>query len=133
MYYEDRVTKQYIENALAGCGNCKIATGSYTGTGTFGQANPTGITFPFAPKFVFVCTRFGLYLRAANSNVVSENGFLWQNGMEQDLAGYGVFRYFSCSANVLQWYVTPISSDYTISVEQQLNKLNTVYYYLAIG
>ena len=32
----------------------KIETGSYVGTGTYGQSNPTTLTFPFEPKVVFV-------------------------------------------------------------------------------
>ena len=32
----------------------KIEAGSYVGTGTYGQSNPTTLTFPFEPKVVFV-------------------------------------------------------------------------------
>lgn len=32
----------------------KIATGSYTGTGTYGSSNPNSLTFAFAPKLVFM-------------------------------------------------------------------------------
>ena len=35
-------------------GGAKIATGSYTGTGTYGSSNPTSLTFDFVPKFVYV-------------------------------------------------------------------------------
>lgn len=34
---------------LAGCGNCQIETFTYTGTGTFGVANPTRIQFSGKP------------------------------------------------------------------------------------
>ena len=33
---------------------CQVYTGSYVGTGTSGQNNPTTLTFPFEPKLVFV-------------------------------------------------------------------------------
>ena len=33
---------------------CQIYTGSYVGTGTFGEDNPIELTFPFEPKFVCV-------------------------------------------------------------------------------
>ena len=33
MNYEDRVTKEYVENALAGAG-VRLLTGTYTGTGS---------------------------------------------------------------------------------------------------
>ena len=32
----------------------QIATGSYTGTGTYGSANPCSLTFPFVPRFVAI-------------------------------------------------------------------------------
>lgn len=35
-------------------GAVKIQTGSYVGTGTYGENNPTGITLPFTPKFIFI-------------------------------------------------------------------------------
>ncbi len=34
--------------------NCRIACGTYTGTGTVGSANPTSLTFPFNPMIVFI-------------------------------------------------------------------------------
>ena len=44
--------------AVALCGNCKIETSTYTGTGTYGSANPTTLTFPKKPTAVAV---FGTY------------------------------------------------------------------------
>lgn len=35
-------------------GYSRIATGSYVGTGTYGEANPNTLTFPFTPKVVFI-------------------------------------------------------------------------------
>ena len=43
------VTKRYVDNNFA-----KIQTGSYTGTGTYGQSNPCSLTFNFVPKFVLI-------------------------------------------------------------------------------
>ena len=34
--------------------NCRIAVGSYTGTDTYGSANPTSLTFDFYPVVVIV-------------------------------------------------------------------------------
>lgn len=36
-----------------GCGNCRIAVGSYTGDGQHGAAHPNSIILPFAPQLVF--------------------------------------------------------------------------------
>ncbi len=43
---------QSIDTALAGA--AKIATGSYTGTGEYGSAHPTTLTFGFAPKAIIL-------------------------------------------------------------------------------
>ena len=40
--------------AVALCGNCKIETSTYTGTGTCGSANPVTLTFPKKPSLVIV-------------------------------------------------------------------------------
>ena len=40
--------------AVALCGNCKIETSTYTGTGTYGSANPTTLTFPKRPTAVIL-------------------------------------------------------------------------------
>ena len=54
MNYEDRVTKEYLETALAA--GVQIATGSYVGDGTYGEENAIHITFPFVPKLVLLFT-----------------------------------------------------------------------------
>ena len=50
MNYEDRVTKEYIENAIANAGS-KIVVGTYTGDGEPSQFIDLGAT----PKAVYVC------------------------------------------------------------------------------
>ena len=40
--------------ALAAAGNCKIAVGSYVGTGTYGASNPTRISFEFQPLMILL-------------------------------------------------------------------------------
>ena len=53
MNYEDRVTKEYIESALAGTG-VKIATGTYYGNGSGTATTTTHVNLGFQPKAVFV-------------------------------------------------------------------------------
>ena len=55
MNYEDRVTKEYIENALANAG-VKIVTGTYTGNG----AETRFIDLGFTPRAVVVYGRSGI-------------------------------------------------------------------------
>lgn len=56
MNFEDRVTKEYIENALAaaGGGNCKIVTGTYVGNGAYGASNARRIDFDARPIIFIV-------------------------------------------------------------------------------
>ena len=55
MNYEDRVTKEYVENAIAGAG-VKLVTGTYAGN----NAATRFIDLGFTPKAVLVFTDSGL-------------------------------------------------------------------------
>ena len=50
MNYEDRITKSYLEDALANAG-LKIVTGTYVGDGAASRVIELG----FTPRAVFVC------------------------------------------------------------------------------
>ena len=54
MNYEDRVTKEYVEGLLAGCGNCKIAFGYYIGTGEAGAEHPNTLRVNFTPRMLVI-------------------------------------------------------------------------------
>lgn len=43
-----------LQTAVSKCGNCKITTQSYTGTGTCGQSNPNQIVFEKRPLIAFL-------------------------------------------------------------------------------
>ena len=43
-----------VDAALAAAGNCRIVTGSYTGTGKYDQYNPNTLTFDGKPLLVFI-------------------------------------------------------------------------------
>lgn len=103
---------------------CQYETGSYVGTGTYGQSNPTSLTFNFKPKFIIV---FSL----SETSTYPLGGFPW---------GYGVpngFTYLSTnnvrvvkiswSNNTVSWYND--AGDARV----QLNGLNSNYTYIAIG
>lgn len=109
-------------------GAAKIATGSYTGTGTYGASNPNSLTFDFEPKLVLV-SRYGLAFRSNGSTSVFFNHcFLWDaactscnitDGSNTHLAT------FSISGATLSWY--------TSGAATQLNTSGATYYYAAIG
>ena len=98
-------------------GNCKIAFGSYTGTGTYGESNPNTLTFDFEPKAMFILhstnATIALFMRGCihywNTGVsISYNSVTWQG-------------------NSVSWYTTANSG-----TGDQMNGKST-YYYVAIG
>lgn len=94
----------------------KVATGSYTGTGTYGKSNPNSLTFGFVPKFVaFSSTRYTAF------------GYLLNPGTRAYLSGNATGRDQTVTWNnkTVSWY----SGD----AQGQLNYTNTEYYYIAIG
>ena len=62
--------------AVALCGNCKIETSTYTGTGTYGSANPTTLTFPKKPTAVIVFGEYSL-LFITDKNTSTANVLCW--------------------------------------------------------
>ena len=94
----------------------QIATGSYTGTGTYGKSNPNSLTFDFVPKFVaFSSTRYTAF------------GYLLNPGTRAYLSGNasGGDQTVTWNNKTVSWY----SGD----AHEQLNYTNTEYYYIAIG
>lgn len=95
----------------------RIITGSYTGTGTYGQSNPNSIALPFPPKIGFVVKRtmfdFGL-----------ADGLAW---VGQDYyTGYQKSFDVYVSGNTFYWYSTG-------NAGQQLNLQNDLYFYAFLG
>ena len=111
--YPPTVSDGYTYIALGQIGNgLQIATGSYVGNGTYG--NEISLTFPFAPKFVYV--QAGTYTlllvkggSATSSNVTNVNASI----------------FYRILGNTVYWYNT-------VNASLQLNAVDT-YYYVAIG
>ncbi len=102
----------------------KIVTGSYVGTGTYGESNPNSLTFDFEPKFVLI-----FWAEAGNAN----NGMAYltdEGGCSYKPAGSnGQWFYVSeitvtVANNVITWYST--------SIQSQMNGA-AMYRYFAIG
>lgn len=107
----------------------KIETGSYVGTGTYGQSNPNTLTFPFEPKVVFIGDAtsspsnlyYGTYIpliqgvKTAISQIVTNGG--------KDIL------YVSWDGNTVSYY----SNGGTDFVKSQLNATGVTYNYVAIG
>ena len=101
----------------------KIATGSYTGTGTYLASHPNSLTFGFEPKMVFI---------GAERQSWANCAFVF-NGQttfsRTNSGGGGDSADCSFSGNTFTWYST--SSSWGSAA--QMNSANVEYLYFAIG
>lgn len=98
----------------------KIATGSYTGTGTYGSSNPNSLTFEFEPKLVFISSKDQdppVCAFAINGQTTFSKTNIGDSGQTNQC---------SFSGNSFTWY----NRRY---VDIQFNMLDRIYYYVAIG
>lgn len=116
---------QAKDDALAAA-DVKIATGSYTGTGTYGSSNPTSLTFDFVPKFVFVTpNRYG-------GQYVSY--MLWTHGVATIERDAKNTCYITINEKKLSWYASSSSPNtFPTYASYQFNESGTAYHWVAIG
>ena len=106
----------------------KIATGSYTGTGTYGSSNPNSLTFDFKPKLVIISAES--LIIGYGSTLTQPDWKLWI-GQPNAYVGYNkgnVKDTYKVEGNKFSWY----NSNYG-SATMQLNYSGQTYYYIAIG
>jgi len=110
----------------------KIATGSYTGTGTYGADNPCSLTFPFLPKLVIIRETGANYSNSKWSGyftaILIPDAGGPTIGIEGSVIIYGVNNALSQT-----FTDTGISWHSTRSALYQLNTANRDYGYIAIG
>jgi len=121
-------------------GRVRLASGTYAGTGTYGEDNKNSLTFPFPPKVVLIFRVAGMGLmtggRASNDNTdisysmiaaypASSTGVI---GRKSDTSGL-VTNILSFSGNSMSWY----SSGFRSGAQSQLNESGVEYRYYAIG
>lgn len=113
-----------VQKAVAS--GVKIQTGSYTGTGTYGQSNPCSLTFDFVPKLLF-------FFGTSKSSMVSygDTGYplviLWN---VTETFGYSLqftdkYSNISYSGKTISWY--------SMGDEGQFNHKGGIFRYVAIG
>lgn len=96
----------------------KIETGSYVGTGTYGQNNPNSLTFWFSPRIVVIAGSQDL-----SFPFVYPNTYVYtRTGTGSNLSSVPV----SWGTNSITWYDTD-------NAHYQLNSTGTEYHYIAIG
>ena len=102
----------------------KIATGSYTGTGTYGSSNPNSLTFEFEPKVLFIAPVTNY------SGALNYQSVFWK--------GMTSFPTYIGSADtgmsvVVSWGTTVSWYTNGSYANRQLNDSGTSYAYIAIG
>ena len=107
---------------------CKIVSGSYTGTGTYGGDNKNSLTFDGTPKLLIVSSTVSSAY--GGSRTYPQLIFVYgESGSIASLItnGSDIFASatVSMSGNTVSWY----SAD---AAAQQLNVSGTKYYYIAI-
>ena len=114
-------------------GGAKIQTGSYVGTGTYGQDNPCSLTFDFEPKFVCIIMSGDNQL---NGGLLVYTGGTNMNGITAGYISYTV-QNVTVSSFGIEWYVTNISQYNAVEIgldaKCQNNFFNVTYNYIAIG
>mgnify|MGYP000887001897 CR=1 FL=1 len=105
----------------------QIATGFYTGTGTYGSGNKNSLTFPFVPKLIYITA--STMTNGYGQTITQSNWKLWHTGLANAYVGYsGDYAQDTYSVNnkTFSWYNDTNST-------QQLNYSGQQYHYTAIG
>lgn len=121
--------KTLIDSANANANTkARIATGSYTGTGTYGSSHPNSLTFEFAPK-VFAIYKADSYALNMFIFPVSES-LISLHTTPPSMSGANqnnlIFSQFSHDSKTLKWYSTD-------NYEYQCNRSRAIYSYIALG
>ena len=117
-----------VDALVQSAGNCRIVTGSYTGTGEYGEDQPNTLTFPFPPKLVV--------LVVGDTHSVLLSPHTQAAGYYEAYICYGMLKP-SWNGNSVSWYVDGYFEGSLHGsgggARQQLNEEGIAYHYLAIG
>ena len=104
---------------------CRIACGSYTGTGTGGSAHPSTLSCGFYPVLLIITTM------DQYNNI---NRVVAMRGISQFTSGVGN-RHNNITWNDrgVSWYPSMADDTYYNACDVQLNTAGTVYQYLLLG
>lgn len=112
----------------------KIATGNYTGTGTYGSSNPNTLTFSFEPKIVFVIPLGsnnngpGILYPAFYTEAYISYAYISQSSVSGVATLTQAFEnYANLVGKTVSWYAA------SNTAQKQLNISGAKYYYIAIG
>ena len=104
-----------VNTAISSKGNCRIAWGTYTGTGAVGASNPNSLNFGFYPVMVWI-----------SGNSTGSSWLRKGETIRYNTSG-GYEFVMTWSDNGISWYH---DSDF---YDSQYNTSGETYYYYAIG
>lgn len=97
----------------------RIATGSYVGTGTYGDSNPCSLTFPFVPRLLIISEG------QISADYLSVGDHMIWKGEQVDSALFTI----RLTDKTLSWY----TNEFGLGAEGQLNKSGVTYSYFSLG
>ena len=121
----DAVVKELYE------GRALVESGSYVGTGTYGESNPNHLTFGFLPKLIYISAEYPYSMSAYGRS--EEKNMLLMPGISSSYVTYQVRQVVAYNGNTVSWYTLSSTNNYYPSAVTQLNQSGTTYYYFAIG
>lgn len=120
----------------------RVASGVYSGTGAYGQSNPTVLYFPFKPQYILIHRNYGnqdtFYAPGYGTNV---SNIMYATSFPTfDLDSSNYKRVFAIPSDSLYVKLTEnekgimfYSTNSQYGAELQFNNSNGYYRYLAIG
>ena len=110
-----------LEEALGSGGHtCRIAWGSYTGTGSAGSGSPNTLTFDFRPMVILFATEASFHCWPG----------IFYNGIEVGkscVINDSFFIYVTWQGHSVSWYSRDNNEEF------QMNASNRTYFYVALG
>ena len=120
----------------AGTGNCRIAMGSYVGTGEYGSAHPRTLSYAFTPKMIFIQEQTTSIFNGPAGNMPNRlfalNGVTRITSPVDGNSSNTLLLRLQWSESGVSWYTDTNSSSYNPS-GVQLNAVGRTYFYVAIG
>ena len=103
-----------------------IETGTYTGDGTYGSANPCSITFNGTPVFVLIAgNKNEALFDPLGMDSSFNNGRYWVDSANNVTSSQ---TYAKLEGKTLSWY----NGNSTTTASGQMNRADTTYYWFAI-
>ena len=110
-------------------GKARIQTGSYVGTGTYGESNPCSLTFDFKVKLLYILLPY---------QNMGPTIALWQQGMNKGVTlmiNGNNYEYYSDSKHEIRITQSNLIISYYAKISDyfQFNCVSKIYYYGGIG